>query len=604
MKCSHCGKENLDKSKFCKGCGKPLQNPIQSAEKEQNDYQPGIPVTPPEMQSQSFNRNTGTESQPSFSQQSIPQFNPQFSNTNAQTQQTSKVNKVKKKSFSKPALLFTIALIAVVVTVAVVFIIPRFSNTNTKKQSQHPQYTWLFPYNEKRDESYIVMNADLQEEGLDGRVRNRVSNQDGSVTVVLTSENILYYVTPTELFEISDDMDPDNYSSFVISPRSNKVAYVDDDHVLFIYSAEDGKSEEIADDVISASLAISQDGGSVAYTVYEDKDNVWDMELFVWRNGQSESVGENLLCISVSNDAKYIYSFLSEDGKKPALYFSSYGSDKKRVSTDISSTLDQSGIFYMNETQSEILFHSGEDAYISKSGDKPIKIGNSEMMYPIWSDERVELISGNSNAQIVLWPTLLENVYLFYDYDSDTIDISYVDETGGVESIIKKADSQYPQININRDTLFYIRKEKLYRTAVKNQKKADLVADDVSSFRILPDGKSIYFIDTDNVLWYQSGNNEPKEVMDDVWSIQLNVKDNTLFIQADRDTSAYLSTLYFCRDGEKPERIEKRISSLQISMQANYYYVQSKKDDSYELFTSPGSTDFESILDDLDRIFY
>ena len=593
IKCYQCGAENPEIARFCKKCGLALQL---EGVAEQSQNVPQISDVPPMMNSEAPQQIPVHYQEVDHTPNNVQQMWQQPKND----AQTGHIKIVKRRKF-KPILLLLLALVVVIAAVGLFFLIPRSSETNSKTT---PQYAWVFHYQKEDDETYMIVNTEALDDKLDGFVQQQYISRDGRNVIVLTSENILYHITPERTKEIDDDVNIDYGYSFYarFSDDGNTFVYVDKDDILTMYSCVDEKVEMTVNKVVPEIFAISPDGKNIAYTTYKKlnendrySEPPWNgMELFVWNNGKAESIGEDLACFAISNQAEHIYTVSWDEDVQ--VHYESLG--KERI--EILSETMEINVLAFNESQSELFIFMEDQFSVFVNGEEVAEIDLSmEIMDLILVSDNLYDVDHMNASLRFFQPSLLNQFYFLESYRSNSSELVFIDDTFEMKSISENL--QAISTSNNGKTLFYINNKGLYKVEVENISKEErLIRDsDLKALEVTNNGKEIYYIDVDDTLWYLSEDNDQEEIMEDVKSIQMNEKDDTLFIQTYFDSSSYTSTLYTCVNGEKPKRIAKGIDSLQISMNAITYAVRSQEgdEDVCEYFASPGTADFESILE-------
>lgn len=156
---------------------------------------------------------------------------------------------------------------------------------------------WMTIYKSDSEIMSLVKDATLLKDSFEGNAYSQQTNLDCSVMALLSGENSLYIASDNSSSLVANDI-----VSFELSLSGSKIAYINEDAALILYDFKSNDTIQIADEVEKFGLALSPDGKSVAYVLEESDKYV----LYVYNNGQSTKIGNNLITIGISNSAKYI----------------------------------------------------------------------------------------------------------------------------------------------------------------------------------------------------------------------------------------------------------------------------------------------------------
>ena len=248
----------------------------------------------------------------------------------------------------KKGLLLVLACIVVVVIMA--------TQMTSSKEFGFYTANILSVYDVDKEETRYVYNDKLLSGSLEDSIYSTVTNLDGSVCAVLDYDDKLSVVTKDNIIKVAS-----NPRSFELSATGNVVAYINDKNTLLLYDIASDKTTIIDNDVLNEIVAISPDGGSIAYMVQKDDDTV----LYVYDKEETHKIGQNLKPIGVSNSAKQIYYY---NQKNSGLYVTSLGEDSKKIASDLE------GAYIFNETHTQLAFCADGSWYITENGEDKIKI--------------------------------------------------------------------------------------------------------------------------------------------------------------------------------------------------------------------------------------
>jgi hypothetical protein len=420
--------------------------------------------------------------------------------------------KRQKKKFLSKKVLVPAAVVVVAAIVALVLFSTVF------KADKYIKTQGANTYNFSGDE-FIFIAADGTRTAIDaGDYESFASGRDGkSAAFILADEDYelysLYYSDGGKPKLVAEG---DNIR-FVLAASGSALAYAIYDEgdnsrsesVLSVYSG--GKSTQISKSASSSNICVSPDGKAVAFISDYDEDD-GDFTAYVW-NGKSTQLGKNKSPAAISNGGKLFYYF----NKDRNFYVQKGDKDdtKQRLGNDVYIEL-------FNADSSQVIFTDGGSSYISRDGGEKQKL----------SGEFGYLILPRNCAGTV---TSFANTY----YLSSGGNIVRIDKKFATENVVRNTDYGGVVLADDEKTILYMKSDDVYRVnAAKASAEPELLARDVGGFIPCGDGKSFFYVNEDEELYFQKGTGKPKRLAD--------LDDLT----AGSDTLYKGKTLYYADDGE------------------------------------------------------
>ena len=389
---------------------------------------------------------------------------------------------------------------------------------------------YVFPvYDSDSGEVVVYSGTKALKDKIDANITDMSINFSCDVLALYSSDKELYCVKSDKVKLASEDVE-----SFAMSIKGEGIVYVNSDDELYIYNCSNGKKTKIADDVKSAGLVISPDGKTVGYVSSDDDKS------YVYKGNKSYAVSDSNKIVAVADSAKYIYTY---DSESKTLYSVSTNKDKDKVK--ISMDVELPSITF-NKDYSQVMFVSAGKIYFSQNTkDKQnVRTGASfSLVTPEFSDG---ILNSSYNVK-----SLLDNLYRI---DGDVYHVDNKCETEKIAS-----GSSYV-LTKDAGTLFYLKSGDVYKKAVKSSKEPVKLAEDVVSFVASPDGKFIYYRNSDDELWGKKGTSDSKKVADDVYKISM-TSANEVLILNDFNSSNSTGTLYSCSNGKDKKRLSDDVKA-------------------------------------------
>ena len=397
-------------------------------------------------------------------------------------------------------------------------------------------------YSTSSDKTSVVFGGKTFEKAILGKVQTILISEDGLAQAILTEEGALYYVTTEKLEPVANHV-----CSFLLSADGKKVAYVlqnapsedvsgetettekeettkqsarlaDEstteetteyvpfggeqyleymDTSLFLYNGEDGEAPLVANHVSPDSLALSPDGSNLGYAVTAEDGESFDG--FLYSAGVTSSLGKDTLAIAASDDGSHVYYVkyeAIEDGWVQKL-FSKVGETEAKLGEF---TDGKRLCVYVNRDCSQIVFSfTGKDGAFFHYGltEEKVKLANGYTPV-ILSD--VHLVA-NGRSTIVPLDTFTKSAFVRADgmvqYSDQKMNCL---DTGASGSILR--------LTPDLKSLYYLQSDgTLGVCTLRKADKKDL-AFNVMNFDLSADGKTVYYVNSDNILHAYSGSRD------------------------------------------------------------------------------------------------
>jgi RNA polymerase subunit RPABC4/transcription elongation factor Spt4 len=297
---------------------------------------------------------------------------------------------------------------------------------------------------------------------------------------------------------------------------------------------KNGKETAVADDIYCQEFVVSPDGTAVFYTVLnrDDDDNSPTAEGYLYAGGKTAEIDKKIEPFAVSNGGKYIYYRRGE-----ASYVQT-GDDP-----DSRHRLGDNNIygFYFNEDHTEFIYENDSRSYIIVDGGEKIELEGTvnELLLP-----------QNTAFHQYTWCV---KTFAGVLYQNTYYEVARINNRFESEIIAQYAVN--PAVTDDNKTLFFlyggtIRKTDATRSGAK---QIDVSGSDIESFVMTPNGSAVWFINSDDELYYKKGSSKGVRVNSDIpnsgyerfWTLY---KGKTLYYISDYE-------LYVTTDGKKGTRI-------------------------------------------------
>ncbi len=394
-----------------------------------------------------------------------------------------------------------------------------------------------------------------------------MTSLDGSVALVLVEDvdgeddvNTLYVIKKNKITKVADVEDDDA----MISVNGDVVLYneIDEENetsTLICYTVKNGKTKEIfkSDEEKSISrYAVSPDGKTVVYTVNEleeEGDGEVKHVTYIYNGKKSEKImTSDVMVIAVSNKAKYIYGAVQEEkeeGTDTILYIYNKKGEKETKLGNVS------GNIMFNADCTQAVYTTRNDkgdtySYLTINGKEGVKLAKTAL-YMIATGIDANVYYGGS---VPVYPVedLYDHVFMGVKYDEEykaTYDAYLVKK--GEDKTVKLVSGINTKFTLDKDAeyLYYMEADdddntlKVLKIAKgeKAKDKAKTIAEDVEKYVLTSDRKTVFFIDEDDSLCKVNGKKGGKSktiASDVVGSLYISEKDVVYYANEDEELCA------------------------------------------------------------------
>ncbi|MCL2462508.1 MAG: hypothetical protein FWF44_07575, partial [Defluviitaleaceae bacterium] len=364
------------------------------------------------------------------------------------------------------------------------------------------------------------------------------------------------------------------YDMFKLAGCGGAVVYRDIHSALTLYSIKDRRAVKITGYTSDMYFQISPDGGTVIYSS--------GGALYVYTDGRSTPVGEDMTAVAVSDGGKCIYSYNShiydpQAGWSETLYVSSAGGELKKLGSGV-----DTDVIVFNADNTQALYASYHIGYISVNAGEGIEVGAGGWATPCLPEGAVGCAS------------LLNKVYGEGSYSNGEGHVYYVDDKFKTTTLVSNCSSW--KIDASAKTLCYVdnSSNNLYRCSVQNPPAAVEIGQDVGDvgFCVSPDGERVYYVNSSGELWRKSGNSAAVKLLDGVYNYISMSTDGTLLCV----TSSGTGEFYTCKDGGNMVKAAEITGDYNFAFSMGgfmYYLTESDPDSMY------GKPDYDDYPCDL-----
>lgn len=627
MKCQTCGTDNMENNKFCSSCGAKLE-----AKSEAPKQNPEIKTTQATEPTPIQNPNPASVQNPQASE--IPEtprvspaeetpiapsvningqaYTPYVGKPYTPAAQKDKKERIPLHISKQQAISILIAAIVVILVVGGIVIGRRASAGNGYSPvMRHIEYVY-----KPADENSLFFFDGAQVDVVDGSIRAFYECRNGGVAYAINEDDTLFLVTKKQITKLAEDVE-----SAEISDNGNVLVYLDAWDTLYSLDLEKKKLESLSEETAWYDLdgykcyAISPDGKTVMFTTEEDDS----FTTHIWNRGEMREL-EDCIGLVTTDNADTVYCF----GEDESIY--AYHFKKDEI---IKLAPDTDGLF-MNKKCNEMIFSYSDKYYLSIDGGERIRLGKYDNIYPIlprnnpyqhiYSEvNTIQMICGSVTYNI---DTFIGTMMLFTD-DDDNYSIGYIDKNYEVQTVVDKVDlkSGYSvQATQDLKTIFYVARNSMYMINEKNDYVPEKIASglDLSEsgypelyIKASPDGKRIYYVDEDKILYcLQDGNKT--EIADEVLYSTLGMTDDgVLYYLADAESYDYNTfdntkqngVLYRCANGKNPIRVADDVSVVNVEKNHVVYFTAvSDSDFISDMYVSTDGKTFTKAAEDISLV--
>lgn len=436
----------------------------------------------------------------------------------------------------------------------------------------------LFVSDRENGLTKIVLDAKCLDHSIEGTVYTSMQALDKTAAAALTTGKVLFYVTGSGAAQIAG-----NVSLYDMAASGDAVAYIDAENSLYLYSSEDGKTEKLAE-AAEGYLAVSPDGKTVLYDVFHD-DGYY--ELYMYHNGETSLLGENLFGIAVADKASYIYVYDAEQ----TLYVIQDGV-KTALGEQIETTMQHPFVF--NRDLSQILYNASGSIYISQNGSEGQKVAdNIQYALPVTPNATGMMYRYEKNSTVIFQmdtfggAVLMDSNQKLHTLSSDTL------EATGIAFQVENA-----AVSADGSRLLYMKLGGIHTSDMKTPEETKIVQgiSEATAFVVTENGKTLYYCESDGTLMRRAidSEEEPEKIAEDVTKLYVTPnKDTVLFMTGSQ--SAVEGELYAVRDGGTAKKLLDNVASVEVYYQSVYCYVNNGT--SYDLYAGAGDDQFDMLIE-------
>lgn len=449
-------------------------------------------------------------------------------------------------------------------------------------------------------ETFVFVDGEMLPTKLVGRLYDTETNLNDNIKLVTTKVDgarIYYMVNGKEAKKITSD----TINEISMNAEGGKAAYTTDEHVLYLY---DDKGSIMIDTNVG-SFVISPNGNAILYSKSEKYDPEYeysideespDVDLYMYDGKKSTQLDKNKdsLPVAISDDCMYMYIVRIGDSGNENLYIINKKGEVNKLCTDF-----EVGIF--NRDHSQILFNDYDEneSYISVKGKERTRLSG--------------YVGGivtkcTFNSRTLSLKDLKGMVYASNDG-------GYFDPLSSVYRITKeyeseklKSDITYLSISDDGKTLFYTKSNgssySLYSEKIGSDTPV-LLSEGIddsyySSIMVTRDGKYVYFIEEDDMLYVVQSNGEGKKrICDAEVGIKGILPNGTVFFAVDQ-TSDGAYTLYSVTGKKDKVKIADDVYSFGVTGNKAYYITDKTNlengDTGYTYYFSKDGKTFTEIM--------
>jgi len=493
--------------------------------------------------------------------------------------------------------ILTIAVPIIVLVIIAIIVVPMIGKSSSSGISNNIYFI------DDSGETLVSGNNNAKF-SITGTMDSSQASLDGSKAIVLTAlrntGGALWFVTPSGATHIADGV-----YSYLISDTGNGVAYYTDYDVrnsmatLHLYDTTNKKSRIITESAMffgddMSGVTLSPNGKSIGY-IGNFTGIVQDFTGYISIDGKEpEELGSATFAVAISDGGKYIYYIkMLENTRNGSLHVRSSRNEYRLISaTDSISIL-------LNKDYSEVVFNVySEDSrtFISKNGGERDRIAGASIQSLI--TPRGTQIKSYFNSGVSL---TIYGIRSFSGFMAITDEgLSYYD--GKLVAKPISNSSYYPgtaTISSDGKTLHFINNTKRLTTldpTAANPERRD-IDKDIKSFIASDDGKTVYYVNEYNELYFAGSSGAPVKIADEVsaTSLALSFSSNRLFFLMDYMPSRG-GELYYSTNGAKRAKVSGADEIMSVwSTPTNVYFITRDR----ELYRSNGNEKFTRIHDDM-----
>ena len=562
LKCKNCGADLLEEKKFCANCGSLVETQAEAQAEPAAEVVVVEPVTEPEVIAE-------VEVEATIEPEVVVEVTAEIEVKSEETVPAEQPEI--KKAANKKKMLIPIVGVLAVLLVALIAIVAVFVMKPVKYEESKASL-----YVEQFDDKVTILNGKVKLT-VNGSLLNHETSLDGTKAAILVSdddESILYYFDGKTAKKVSDGVD----FGCMLAAGGKGIIYFKnyenetDSAELYYYYGD--KSQRITSEM-SGAACISPNGKTVSYAV--KKDDYYNS--YIWENGKIKDLdGRDKMPIAISNGGKYVYFTKNE-----AVYV------QKGVKDDSKNKVADGyiGTLFFNKDLSQVIVSISDRAYISIKGGERESLSTS-------STYLGNFILPEGTASKWTYFGVVYGIDSFANtfYRADNNDVLYLDKKFKSESVVKSVSDVY--IANDGKTLVYLKNRSIYKIdGTKTDSSSDSVElgrtdDNIESFKMLKNGSVIYYVNSDDEMYYQKGTGKPVRIAYGISSYSILQKSKKVLYVSDKEL--------YSSSGKKGTKIKGVGDNVQYVWSYRDFIITSTKDGTETIeFLSKNGSKFERI---------
>jgi hypothetical protein len=489
IKCTGCGAEITESTKFCGTCGTKTEaapapvEPIAPAPVESIAPAPVEPIAPAPVESIAPAPIAPPPMAPPPIAPAPYAAAAAIPGAGGNALDKIKAVKIGNLDIKKLAIIAGVAVIAII---ALIVALAMFG------PSQYESYKGSILIEQFDDEKILVIPSGRSRVFIEGDLLWYSESLDGRKAAMLVDIDGMGWEYGYTLYHIGSKVEfiADDVRDFQLASSGNGIVYSmyewdDETAELFLWSGSGAPRKISNDGAIGFPASISPNGKTAAFATDVRGDSNTGA---IWHNNKLHDFGRNIP-IAISDGAKYIYYIDRNEALFVQRGFNE--STSERLSRDVW------GVSF-NKDMSQIIYTTGTRSFISNKGRAPIGLNG---------DVREHILPGNTAV-------FYDSIGVIYGVRSFA-NTFYQNDSGNIIRINNKLESDrvgsrsVEQVYLANDgkTLTFLRNDSVFRIDGSRAGAEDMriIDGDVKYFVMTHDGKGVFYITRDNDIFYQRG---------------------------------------------------------------------------------------------------
>ena len=475
--------------------------------------------------------------------------------------------------FDVKKLLPIIIAVAAVIVVALVIILAVNVFATPDEVFVVPEADMSFEYVKEDGESLLLRDGAATKITVKGKPSYVRYSLDGKTAAYLDEDQALYVVYKGEENRIKN-----NVESFRLSADGSTVAYVNSKDELVLVDLKTEEESVVTEDIYGSEYALSPNGRSVLYAEGDEDEYT----VFTYVDGKVTELedGKGAVPVGIADKAKYVY-YADEDG---ALYVKSGKKEAVKLAREYN--VNQKAILNADHTQ--IMYSvNGDSVYVSVQGGEDVKITGKGLHY------LTGLQYNNPTEGTKAITFAFRDIRGQYFIDGQGM-LRYIEKNLDTTSVDK--DIETLKVTDTMSMVYYVDEDGgLYR-GKGGSDKFERIARDVEMFDITSDGKTCYYLDDENTLFYIDKKGNDEKIAKNVKTFCITPDDYVLYL-TDYDISS--GKLYGCRNGKDADLVAKDVYSVWTTETGAYYRCDIDIQDggTCKIYGASSKLEFEKIAE-------